>query len=203
MRPALGSLFTGYGGLDLAVIDTLDADLRWVADNDPGVRRILEHRHPNTPNLGDVRRIDWTDVEPVDIIAGGFPCQDVSVGGHLAGLRPGTRSGLWSYFADAIRHLGPHMVIIENVRNLLAAPAHSGVEPCPWCVGNPRHGPLRALGAVLGDLADLGFDAEWEVVRASDVGAAHRRARVFVVATHPGRERHGRQQVDRVVGRLD
>jgi DNA (cytosine-5)-methyltransferase 1 len=191
VRPTLGSLFTGYGGLDLAVVDVLDADLRWVCDNDPAAAAILTHRHPDTPNLGDITAVDWTKVEPVDVVAGGFPCQDISKAGKGAGLAPGTRSGLWVNMADAIDQLRPALVVIENVRAILSAKAHCDVEPCPFCMGDERHPPLRAFGAVLGDLADLGFHARWTVVRASDVGAPHQRQRCFIVATHPGRQRHG------------
>jgi DNA (cytosine-5)-methyltransferase 1 len=95
----------------------------------------------------------------------------------------GTRSGVWSYVADAIKELRPKIVLLENVRGLLSARADSDVEPCPWCLGDTSDEPvLRALGAVLADLADLGFDAEWTTVAASDVGAPHRRERVFITA---------------------
>jgi hypothetical protein len=91
---------------------------------------------------------------------GGFPCQDVSHAGKRAGLRPDTRTGLWSQMAYAIDQLRPALVVAENVRGLLSAEAHSDLEPCPWCMGDGEGlSPLRALGAVLGDLADLGYDA--------------------------------------------
>jgi DNA (cytosine-5)-methyltransferase 1 len=128
---------------------------------------------------------DWSQVPPVDILTGGFPCQDVSSAGLRAGIAPGTRSGLWNLMAQAINALRPPLVIIENVEGLLSAPAHSPVEQCPWCVGNLPGGGghvLRALGAVLGDLTDLGYDARWATVAASDTGAPHRRRRVFIVA---------------------
>jgi DNA (cytosine-5)-methyltransferase 1 len=107
----------------------------------------------------------------------------VSSAGKRAGIRPGTRSGLWAHFAHAISQLQPSLVVIENVRGLLSATAHSDVEPCPWCLGDDTDGALRALGAVLGDLADLGYDASWYGLRAADVGAPHGRFRVFAVAT--------------------
>jgi DNA (cytosine-5)-methyltransferase 1 len=106
----------------------------------------------------------------------------VSHAGKRAGLRPDTRTGLWTQMAYAIDQLRPRLVVAENVRGLLSAQAHSDVEPCPWCVGDRPGGYLRALGAVLGDVADLGYDASWYGLRAADVGAPHGRFRVFLVA---------------------
>lgn len=182
----IGSLFTGYGGLDLAVEAIFGARTVWTSDIDPGACKIIAHRWPDAPNLGDLTLIDWPAVEPVEIVTGGFPCQDVSTAGKRAGLKPGTRSGLWSHMAYAIDQLRPQIVVAENVRGLLSAAANSDVEPCPWCVGGAGHDEpdLRALGAVLGDLAELGYDAQWIGLRAADVGAPHGRFRVFVVATN-------------------
>ncbi|WP_257134327.1 DNA cytosine methyltransferase [Streptomyces sp. st77] len=100
-------------------------------------------------------------------------------------MADGTRSGLWLHIVRAIEALNPCLVVIENVRGLLTSPAGSpgDVEPCSWCLGDTAGQPaVRALGAVLGSLADLGFDARWCVLRASDVGAPHRRERVFLAA---------------------
>lgn len=179
----IGSLFTGFGGLDQAVEEVFDARTVWTSDIDPGVCKIIAYRYPDAPNLGDITTIDWSAVEPVDILTGGFPCQDLSLAGKRAGLKPGTRSGLWEHMAYAIDQLRPRYVIAENVRGLLSAEAHSDVEPCPWCLGDGSDGHLRALGAVLGDLASLGYDAQWCGLRAADVGAPHGRFRVFIVAT--------------------
>ena len=183
--PTVGAMFAGYGGLELAVADVFpDARLAWVAEIEPAPARILAHHWPDVPNLGDVTAVDWADVEPVDIITGGSPCQDLSTAGRGAGMRPGTRSGLWSSMAHAVDILRPQLVIWENVRGALSATAASGLEPCPGCVGDPDDGPvLRALGRVLGDLADLRYDARWYGLRAADVGAAHGRFRIFVFAT--------------------
>ncbi len=338
--PRIGSLFSGYGGLELGVQSVLGGTTAWVSDVDRGACKILAHRYPDVPNLGDITAVDWTQVEPVDVLTGGFPCQDVSHAGKRAGLKPDTRSGLWSHMAYAIDTLRPRLVVAENVRGLLSAPAvsegsnrepcvcgrpdrrrgmgepgneegllpgsrhgrddtagqadavgaaaeirrqrqsveagngslgrgvdlerlrrgggrdafadqaassdqgaaggsgdggraaaagtaeasewlrgmelghaHSlfadqgrvasaqpegpetcatcggltgspdgDMEPCPLCVGDEPGGALRALGAVLGDLADLGYDARWVGLRAADVGAPHGRFRVFVVA---------------------
>jgi DNA (cytosine-5)-methyltransferase 1 len=182
MTWTIGSVATGYGGLDTAVAAFAGAEVAWVADNDPDVGKILEHRFPGVPNLGDVLAVAWETVPRVDIFCAGFPCQDVSAAGLRTGLHPGNRSGLWFAIVQAIAVLKPTVVILENVRGLLSARAHSPVEPCPVCVGNSPARRLRALGAVLGDLADLGFDAEWEVVSAADAGSCHQRERVFVLA---------------------
>ena len=191
----IGSLFSGYGGLDMGVRAVLGGETAWFVEYDKAPSRILAHHWPDVPNHGDITTVDWSTVEPVDILTGGFPCQDVSLAGARRGLKDGTRSGLWSYFAEAIGALKPGLVVIENVRGLLSADASSGVESCPECVGDgPDAVSLRALGAVLGDLADLGYDAQWAGVRASDAGAPHGRFRVFIVA-HPssGRRIGGRK----------
>lgn len=110
-------------------------------------------------------------------------CQDVSSAGLRTGLREGTRSGVWAHVATAIAALRPNLVFLENVRGLLSAYADSDMEPCPWCLGDAGHEySLRAAGAVCGDLADIGFDAEWRSLRASDICAPHRRERVFILA---------------------
>lgn len=178
----IGSLLSGYGGLDLAVASVLGASVAWHVEFDKHPSAILAHHFPDVPNYGDVSTVDWSAVEPVDILTGGFPCQDLSTAGKRAGLRPGTRSGLWEHMAYAINQLRPELVVIENVRGLLSAAAHSDVEPCPLCVGDDPSDALRALGAVLGDLADIGYDAQWCGLRAADAGAPHGRFRVFIVA---------------------
>lgn len=181
-----GELFAGYGGLGMGVQSVLGGEMRWCAEFDKAPSRILEARYPDAPNLGDVTKVDWSQVEPVDVITGGFPCQDVSHAGRRAGLiRDGegrTRSGLWGHMLRAIDTLRPRLVVVENVRGLLSATADSDVEPCPWCMGDAGASPMRALGAVLADLADGGYDAQWYGLRAADVGAPHGRFRVFVFA---------------------
>lgn len=184
----IGSLFSGVGGLDLAVEAFFGAETAWHCEWESEPSKVLAARWPGVPNFGDVTAVDWSTVEPVDILCGGFPCQDLSLAGRRSGMRPGTRSGLWSDFVRAIDELKPSVVVIENVRGLLSgcAESDSDVEPCPGCVAEERgvaHAPrLRALGRVLGDLDRLGFDAEWHGLPASDVGAPHGRFRVFVLA---------------------
>ena len=179
----IGSLFSGYGGLDLGVMEVLDAEVAWHCEWEDAPSAILDAHWPDVPNYRDVSKVDWSQVEPVDILTGGFPCQDVSLAGARRGLKDGTRSGLWSEFAKAIDVIKPRLVVIENVRGLLSATAHSELEQCAWCVGDESgESALRALGAVLGDLADLGYNAEWQGLRAADAGAPHNRFRVFIVA---------------------
>jgi DNA (cytosine-5)-methyltransferase 1 len=164
----IGSLCAGVGGLDLAVEDVFDAAPAWFSQYEPGkdgkpdkhqyAAQVLAKHWPDVPNLGDLTRIDWATVEPVDILTAGFPCQPVS----NAGKRLGEHDDrwIWPHIARAVRVLRPRLVILENVAALVG----------------------RGLARVLADLAAAGFDAEWACVRASDIGAAHRRERIFVLA---------------------
>ncbi|MFG3037807.1 DNA cytosine methyltransferase [Streptomyces sp. NPDC048330] len=156
--PRIGSLCTGYGGLDMAVQSVLGGTLAWVSDPDPGASRILAHHQPRVPNLGDLTAVDWATVEPVDIVCGGYPCQPFST----AGKRKGTADErhIWPSIANALRILRPRYAVFENV------------------AGHLRLG----FDTVLADLARLGFDAEWCLVRASEVGAPHQRQRLFLLA---------------------
>jgi len=184
----VGSLFAGYGGLSLAVEQRFDAELAWYSEFDEAPSKVMAHHWPDVPNLGDITKTDWSQVPPVDIIDGGSPCQDLSAAGRRAGMTEGTRSNLWANMREAIAILKPRYVVWENVRGAYSATAISDadreMEHGTRLLGGGEHRPaLRALGRVLGDLSDLGFDAEWRGVRASDVGAPHQRFRVFVVAS--------------------
>lgn len=203
MTPRIGSLFSGAGGLDLAVEHVTGGRTVWHCEADPDAAKVLAAHWPGVPNLGDITAVDWSAVEPVDVLCGGFPCQDVSAAGRRAGLATGTRSGLWLQYAEAINQLRPQLVVIENVRGLLSGYAHRAMEPGPDDLGDRSSRPLlRAAGAVLGDLADLGYDAQWTTIAASDIGAPHRRERVFIVA-YPAGDRwdEGRSESTRLVGR--
>lgn len=179
----IGSLFSGSGMLDYAVQGVLGGTTAWHSEMDDAASEVLSVRFPGVPNLGDITKVPWGHVQAVDVLCGGFPCQDVSAAGRRAGIATDTRSGLWNLFADAIDALKPGLVVIENVRGLLSAEAHRDMESVDAVVGDgPGRPVLRAAGAVLGDLADLGYDARWATVSASSVGAPHRRDRVFVVA---------------------
>lgn len=186
----IGSLFTGAGMLDKAVEAVFQGTVAWQAEIDPSASKLLAYHWPGIPNLGDVTQIDWQNVERVDVLCGGFPCQDVSAAGKQAGIREGTRSGLWSVFVEAIDALQPKFVVIENVKGLLSAKAFRTVhlEPGVADVGAGYDRPLRAAGAVLGDLSERGYNAKWATVAASDAGAPHRRDRVFILATHTGNQ---------------
>ncbi len=159
----IGSLCTGYGGLDMAAMAVFSGRLAWCADNDRHVATILARRFPGVPNHGDLTTIDWQTVEPVDIVCAGFPCQDISTAGRGAGIKRGTRSGIWINIVQGIRLLQPKVVIVENVAAIRR----------------------RGMDQVLGDLAEAGYDTVWTSLRASDVGAAHRRERVFILAYKP------------------
>lgn len=185
----IGSLFTGYGGLDMGVAMAVDPDARvaWTSDVEPGPCKLAATRWPDTPNLGDITKIDWADVEPVDIICGGSPCQDLSLAGKRAGMATGTRSGLWESMAAAVETIRPRLVVWENVLGALSARAYSPVESEPGMLGNESAGPyLRAAGRVAGDLASIGYSSVWSVVRASDAGAPHQRARFFLIGYPDG-----------------
>lgn len=158
----IGSMFSGYGGLDLAVEQHYGAVTAWHCETDKNARKVLNQRWPNVPNLGDVSAVDWAEVEPVDIITAGFPCQDISHAGYGAGIKEGTRSGLWAYVMEAMCALRPSVTILENVAAIIKR------QP--------------GLDTVLADLAKNGFDADWTCIRASDVGACHRRERWFAIA---------------------
>lgn len=192
MTLTIGSLCTGTGGLDMAVGAALGGELAWYSEFEPPTKKrptpsqaaakLLAHRYPDVPNLGDMTAVDWEKVEKVDIITGGTPCQDVSHAGARRGMRAGTRSGIWASMVDAIDVLRPGIVVWENVRGVTYAEADSDLEPCPICMGDGSGDALRALGRVLGDLADVGYDAEWIGLPASDIDAPHERFRVFLVA---------------------
>lgn len=106
-RPRIGSLFSGYGWLDVAVEHATGGWTVWFSELNTAVAGVFAHHWPDAPNLGDISTIDWATMPPVDILCGGFPCQDISTVGKGAGLAPSTRSGLWSYMATVIEALKP------------------------------------------------------------------------------------------------
>lgn len=188
----IGSLFAGTGALDLAVESVIDAEPAWFVEFDEAPSRILAHHWPHVPNFGDVTKVVWDEVPDIDIITGGSPCQDLSAAGRRQGMTEGTRSNLWVNMREAIAIKRPRLVFWENVRGALSAKAASEVEQSGRLLVEDGKPGLRAIGRVLGDLADLRYDAQWRLVRAGDkvnegigtsqAGAPHRRERVFVVA---------------------
>jgi DNA (cytosine-5)-methyltransferase 1 len=185
MKLRIGSLFSGVGGLDMALEAFFDAETVWHCEWDDEPSKVLAARWPGVPNHRDVTKVDWATIEPVDIICGGSPCQDISAAGRRAGMVDGTRSNLWVAMREAIAILKPSVVIWENVRGALTAYAYSEMESEPGLLGEsfgPDRPALRAAGRVVGDLSDLGYDSQWVTLPAADVGAPHRRERVFVLA---------------------
>lgn len=156
-EPLVGSLCTGYGGLDEAVISVFGGRLVWWADNADGPIAVM-NRHHTVPNLGDVKTMPWAAVPRVDILTAGYPCQPFSNAGKRKGVDDPRH--LWPHIARGIGALRPRIVILENVDAHLR----------------------RGFDVVLADLAVLGYDATWTIVRACDTGAPHRRKRLFVLA---------------------
>lgn len=156
------SLFTGYGGLDMAVIALTGAGLAGVSDIAAGACAVLAKTHPNTPNLGDITELGTTGLPDFDIVSGGYPCQPFST----AGTRRGTSDPrhLWPHVARIIAARRPRAVVLENVRGHLSL----------------------GFNQVLADLAGMGYAARWSIVAASSAGAAHRRERLYVVAWPAG-----------------
>ena len=160
-RPlTFGSLFAGIGGIDRG-FERAGMVGKWQVEIDPYARRVLAKHWPDVRRWDDIRTFppepidDWR----VDVIAGGFPCQDISYAGKGAGLH-GERSGLFFELIRVVRVLGPRIIVLENVAALLT----------------------RGMDQVLGTLASIGFDAEWHCIPAASVGAPHLRDRVFVLA---------------------
>lgn len=157
MTLTVGSLFSGIGGIDLG-LERAGMIVKWHSEIDPYACRVLKKHWPDVPNLGNIKEIDWATVEPVDVIAGGYPCQPFSTAGKRQGDKD--ERHLWPYFLRAISELRPRFALLENVRGHLS----------------------MGFDRVLGDLAEIGYDAEWQIVSAASVGAPHRRDRIICVA---------------------
>jgi DNA (cytosine-5)-methyltransferase 1 len=164
-------LFSGIGGFSLGLERTGGFETVAFCEIEEFPRKVLAKHWPEVPQYEDVRQLTGDilkrDGISVDVITGGFPCQDISVAGKQAGIGDGTRSGLWSEIVRLIGDLRPQYVILENVANLLRGPSE---QPGEW------------FGKILSDLAECGYDAEWENIPASALGAPHRRERVWIVA---------------------
>lgn len=160
MGVTFGSLFAGIGGFDLG-FERAGMECRWQVEIDDYANRVLAKHWPSVRRWPDVRTWPQPDTERVDVICGGFPCQDISVAGRKVGIE-GERSGLWCEFARIVRVLRPRFVVVENTPALLD----------------------RGIGRVLGDLAEGGFNVEWDCLPAAAFGAPHIRDRLFIVAAN-------------------
>lgn len=161
-------LFSGIGGFSLGLER---AGMKTIAfcEIDKKAQLVLRKHWPNVPIFEDVSTLKKEDLnEQVDVICGGFPCQDISLAGRGAGLE-GARSGLWYEFHRLIKEIKPRYAIIENVSALRS----------------------RGLDKVLGSLAEIGYDAEWNCIPASAVGAPHQRDRIWIVAHTNSAQREG------------
>lgn len=174
-----GSLFAGIGGFDLG-LERAGLACRWHVEIEPYFQQVLAQHWPHTGQWDDVRTFppapseDWA----VDVVCGGFPCQDISNAGKRAGI-DGSRSGLWAEFVRIVRVLRPQFVVVENVAAL-----------------------RKYLDRILGDFAALGYDAEWSTLSACALGAPHTRDRMFIVAYPPGcevQQQCGREQFAEVL----
>lgn len=154
----VGSLFSGIGGIDLG-FERAGFEIAWQVEIESFCRRVLAKHWPGVPKYEDVRDVGSANLEWVDVIVGGFPCQDISIAGKGAGLE-GARSGLWREYARIIGELRPAYAVVENTPALL----HRGID------------------RVLGELAASGYDAEWQCLSAAAFGAPHIRERLFIIA---------------------
>lgn len=161
----VGSLFSGIGGIEIG-FEREGFKTEWFIENNLYCQTILKKQFPGTIIYGDITKINFADLPRVDILTGGFPCQDISQAGKGIGIT-GSRSSLWKYYCEAIRTIRPKYAVIENV-SMLAR---------------------RGLNVVLSDLAKIGYDAEWYNISASSIGANHRRERLIIIA-YPNSQRH-------------
>jgi len=162
MALTVGSLFSGIGGLDLG-LERAGMEVIWQSEIDPYACKVLAKHWPEVVNHGNIKEINWQEVERPDVICGGYPCQPFSTAGKRRGEEDPRH--LWPWVRTAISELRPRYAILENVR------------------GHLSMGGL----SVIGELASIGYDAEWRVVSAASVGANHRRDRVIIVAYPQGK----------------
>ena len=158
MTLTVGSLFSGIGGMDLG-LERAGMTVKWQSEIDPYCCQILKKHWPGVPNYGDIKKINWSNVEPTDIICGGYPCQPFSLAGRNRKGEDDPRH-LWPWVKDAISVLRPRYAILENVQ-----------------------GHLTLGGTtVIKEITDIGYDCEWRLIPAAGLGARHRRNRLIIVA---------------------
>jgi len=173
----LGSLFSGIGGLELGLERAFGGSLEtvWQVEKEPFCRKVLERHWAHAKRYDDVRTAGAHNLEPVDILCGGFPCQSISIAGKQDGLANEEKSGLWWQFHRIINELRPTVVVLENVANVLR-------------VGGTN---------VVGSLAQIGYDCEWTVISARQFGAPHIRKRWFAIA-YPMPQGLQKQSIDTI-----
>lgn len=161
----VGSLFSGIGGMEIGLSRAIpNAVPVWFCEKEDYPRSILRKHWPGVPIYDNVKNINKSNVESIDILTGGFPCQSISLCGNMRGLQDDEKSGLWREMWRIIRDLRPRIVIMENVANVI----HLGGTD------------------VVGSLAEIGYCVEWEIVSAEQMGAPHLRRRWFAVAYPDG-----------------
>ena len=158
-------LFSGIGGFALAAkwVWGDELDITGFCEIEKYAQKVLQKNFPGVPIYDDITKLNGKDFKNIDLITGGFPCQDISVAGKGAGIKEGTRSGLWSELHRIISEVQPRFALIENVPMLT----------------------IRGGTRVIADLAKIGYDCEWQIIGADDVGAWHKRKRIWIVA-YPG-----------------
>jgi len=172
----VADLFSGVGGFSLGLEWTKGFKTVLFCENDKSCHKVLKKHWPDIPIYDDIKevtieKIKKDKISKIDIVTGGFPCQDISQAGKREGIKA-SRSGLWSEMCRLIGEIRPKYAIVENVQALL----------------------YRGLESILGDLAEIGYDAEWHCIPASAIGAPHQRDRVWII-TYP---KSGRRNVDAI-----
>ena len=158
----IGSLFAGIGGFELGLERAIpNSTTLWQVEQDKFCQRILQKHWPSATIYDDVKNITKDNVEPIDILCGGFPCQDISIAGNKKGIiKDETKSGLWWEMHRIIHELRPNIAVLENVRAIT----------------------FRGGQQVIGSLAEIGYDCEWGIISAREFGAPHKRERWFCIA---------------------
>ena len=173
----IGSLFSGIGGFELGLERAIPGSRTiWQVEQDAFCQKVLQKHWPDAKIYDDVVVVGVSNLEPVDVLCGGFPCQGISNAGKKEGLED-ERSGLWWEMLRIIGELQPRVVVLENVAALF----------------------VRGISDVLGSLASIGYDSEWTIVSAAECGAPHRRDRVFIVAYPMCNRRNQRKRQSKTI----